>query len=182
MTFIHTINRKLMVGLLAVSFCVAAQAQETMMDSNTMDEGAMDSGAATQMESTEPANDQPVPEPAAQQPSINDDTIARAQFTTAVVDHEPTDNITTLTNDHFIVYFFTEIVGAQGETYTHRWEYEGQQMAEVTFNVGGPRWRVYSSKNLKPEWTGTWTVTVLDSAGNPVKVSSFDLVEAQPRN
>lgn len=182
MTFIHTINRQLMVSLLAVSFCVAAQAQETMMDSNTMGEGSMDSGTAPQVENAAPASEQPAPEPAAQQAPVNDDSIARAQFTTAVVDHEPTDNITTLTNDHSTVYFFTEIVGAQGETYTHRWEYEGQQMAEVTFNVGGPRWRVYSSKNLKPEWTGTWTVTVLDSAGNPVKVASFDLVEAQPGN
>lgn len=146
-----------------------------------MDKGAMDS-ATTQTQSMEPTEDQPASESATPQSAVNDDTIARAQFTTAVVDHEPTDNITTLTNDHSVVYFFTEIVGAQGETYTHRWEYEGQQMAEVTFNVGGPRWRVYSSKNLKPEWTGMWTVTVLDSAGNPVKVSNFELVQAQPAN
>ena len=36
-------------------------------------------------------------------------------------------------------------------------------MAEVDFNVNGPRWRVWSAKNLWPTWLGEWTVEVLNS-------------------
>ena len=49
---------------------------------------------------------------------------------------------------------------------THRWIYFGDVMAEVSFYVGGDRWRVWSSKNLLPEWRGDWNVVVLDDAGN----------------
>ena len=44
--------------------------------------------------------------------------------------------------------------------------YFGDVMAEVSFNVGGDRWRVWSSKTLVPEWRGDWNVIVVDEAGN----------------
>ena len=47
--------------------------------------------------------------------------------------------------------------------FTHRWTYNGEVKASVEFNVRGPRWRVYSSKNMTPEWTADWTVDVLES-------------------
>ena len=164
------ITRQFTVYVLTILFCIAANAQESMMEND----------ATPQMEATDTAQEQAAPAAASQ--TANDSTIARAQFTTAIVDREPTDDIVMLSNDVDKVYFFTEIVNAQGETYTHRWEYEGQQMAEVSFAIGSPRWRAYSSKNIKPEWTGMWTVTVLDSAGNPLKVASFEVVEAKPAN
>ena len=104
--------------------------------------------------------------------------IARSQFTTAMQDREPTDDITTLSNDHDKIYFFTDLVDFDGTTITHRWEYQGTIMAEVNFNVGGNRWRVYSSKSLKPEWTGTWSVSVLNAQGTILKTSTFELVTA----
>lgn len=144
-----------------------AMAEQPMMDNNSPSQ----TGQADHAEAADTAP---------QAMEGNADTIARAQFTSAVADREPTDNITSISNDAGRVYYFTEIVNAQGETYTHRWEYQGQTMAQVNFNIGGPRWRVYSEKSLKPEWTGTWTVTVLDSAGNPVKVENIEVVEAMP--
>jgi hypothetical protein len=155
---------------LLILFSLSAQAQEAM-DSET---------GSNQMESMDTSADQATSTPA---PATSDDnTIARAQFTTAIVDREPTDDIATVSSDIGEIYFFTEIVDAQGETYTHRWEYEGQQMAEVTFDIGGPRWRVYSSKSIKPAWTGVWTVTVLDTTGTPLKVSNMEVVAPQPMN
>ena len=53
-----------------------------------------------------------------------------------------------------------------GKTVLHRWEYNGQVMAEVPLAVGGPRWRTYSSKNLEPLWLGEWAVSVVDDKGN----------------
>ena len=91
--------------------------------------------------------------------------VVRAVFTSAVTDREPVDSILTLGNDESHVYCFTELRGFAGRHVTHRWEYEGQLMAEVGFDVGGWRWRVWSRKNLRPEWRGQWRVSVLDEDG-----------------
>jgi hypothetical protein len=98
---------------------------------------------------------------------------ARATLTTAVVDREPVDSISTLSNDVSQLYYFTEIQGMAGQTVTHRWEYNGQIMAEVSFDIGGPRWRVYSSKRLQPGWLGDWKVSVVDASGNALSVNTF---------
>ncbi|MFA7620175.1 MAG: DUF2914 domain-containing protein, partial [Thiohalomonadaceae bacterium] len=64
------------------------------------------------------------------------------------------------------IYFFTELRDMEGQTVSHRWEQDGEVMAEVPFNVGGPRWRVWSSKNIDSGATGEWSVAVVDGAGN----------------
>jgi hypothetical protein len=103
--------------------------------------------------------------------------IERATLTTAVVEREPVDSIANLTTEHTQVYYFTEVRDMTGETVIHRWEYNGEIMAEIDFAVGGPRWRVYSSKTLLPGWTGDWKVSVLDAAGNALSVNSFAYTE-----
>ena len=105
-------------------------------------------------------------------------SVARTAFTTAIVDREPVDNLVRVPNSVDRIYFFSDLRGLEGEIVTHRWEYNGKVMAEVKFRVGGPRWRVYSSKNLLPEWTGKWTVVVLDEAGWPLKASMFEYYDA----
>jgi hypothetical protein len=50
-------------------------------------------------------------------------------------------------------------------------------MGEVNFNVGSNRWRSYSSKNLLPEWTGIWTVSVIDDKGNVLTETYFEVTE-----
>lgn len=105
-------------------------------------------------------------------------SVARAQFTSAVDNREPVDDLSRVENDIRTVYFFTELMDMDGQTVIHRWRYDGNVMAEVDFAVGGPRWRVSSSKNLLPEWTGTWEVDVLNANGEVVETRSFDYVEA----
>lgn len=99
--------------------------------------------------------------------------VKRAVFTSAIIDREPTDQIDTLTTTANEVMFFTEIVGMEGKTITHRWVFDSESKADVSFDIGGPRWRVYSSKKLIPEWLGTWTVEVLDGEGNKLREVSF---------
>ena len=108
--------------------------------------------------------------------------IARAQFTTAISDREPTDNIVMLTNNNEKIYFFTELINFDGQNVKHRWEYEGKEMATVNFKVDGARWRVHSSKNIKPEWKGVWSVIVYDEEDRPLKVTSFEVVDANTNN
>ena len=107
-------------------------------------------------------------------------SVSRAAFTTAVVNREPRGRINELTNDKHHLYFFTELKGMAGQTITHRWIRNGQTMAEVKFNVGAPRWRVWSSKTLLSHWTGPWEVQVLNDLGQIVYRETLNYVEAKP--
>jgi len=99
--------------------------------------------------------------------------VARAVFTTAVTDREPVDEIAALKTGVEKIYFFSEIVQMEGKTITHRWLHNGEKTAEVTFTIGGPKWRVYSSKTLAPVGSGTWTVEVVDGDGNTLHKASI---------
>jgi membrane protein implicated in regulation of membrane protease activity len=92
--------------------------------------------------------------------------VTRATFTTAVVEREPEDELQTLEDGAPAVAYFTELKGMDGRTVIHRWEYEGEVMGEVAFDVEGPRWRVHSTKQLDPSFTGQWVVKVMDVDGN----------------
>jgi len=102
------------------------------------------------------------------------DHIPRAVFTSGVQNREPTDSITSLSNDKNQIYFFSELSGLAGQTVVHRWEYQGKPMGEVKFDVGGPRWRVWSNKTLLPQQTGEWRVSIIDGSGNKVGEASFN--------
>jgi len=106
--------------------------------------------------------------------------VARASFTSQIVEREPVDSIEQLSADQPQILFFTELLGLGGQTVTHRWEHGGEVMAEVPFEVGADRWRVYSSKKLLPGWVGEWSVTVLDSQGRTLTTRSFEYVTPTP--
>lgn len=100
-------------------------------------------------------------------------SVARAQFTSAVQDREPVDKVTNLLNDKTSIYFFSEIKDAPNQKVTHRWEHNGKPQWEMSFDVGGNRWRVYSNLTLDPSQTGEWKVSVVDEAGSTLGASSF---------
>ena len=102
------------------------------------------------------------------------DSVPRAAFTAEIEDREPVDDLKRLSTESDRVRFFTEIRDMQGSTVTHIWEYQGETQARVDFNVGGPRWRVWSSKTLLPAWTGEWQVYVVDEEGEILASGSLD--------
>jgi hypothetical protein len=104
--------------------------------------------------------------------------VKRATFISSVVEREPVDDVDSLTTDVDKVFFFTEIIDMAGKTVTHRWMFGGEVVAEVPFEIGGPRWRVYSSKKLVPGWAGMWKVTVVDDVGKELHEDSFVYVAA----
>jgi len=112
-----------------------------------------------------PTTPPPAEAPAAAQPATPSAGVARAQFTSAVQDREPVDNVETLTTAVDRVFFFTELTGLAGQRVTHRWEHNSKIMAEVAYEVGADRWRVWSSKQFDPSWTGEWKVSVIDAGG-----------------
>ena len=142
-------------AFLALGLCASvAQSQE-----NSNDAAPMASTPATPMENK------------------SNEHVTRALFTTAIQNREPTDTVTSLTNDKNKIYFFSELKGMGGHIVTHRWEYQGKTMGEVKFNVGGPRWRVWSSKSLLPQWTGEWRVSILDESGKLLGEATFNYTE-----
>lgn len=96
-----------------------------------------------------------------------------AQFTTGVENREPIDQITFVENNARKVFFFTELRGLNGQTVRHRWTYAGKIVADVSFEVRGPRWRVWSSKDLLPDWIGDWTVEIVTGDGEVIAAESF---------
>jgi hypothetical protein len=104
---------------------------------------------------------------------VPDAYVARALFTTEVIEREPVDQVVSVGPERDRIFFFTDLRNLQGRTVKHRWEFEGQFMGEIEFKVGGPRWRVYSKKTLKPGASGKWTVLVLDQSGWPLHASIF---------
>ena len=105
--------------------------------------------------------------------------VKRAVFTFGIEEREPINDLDSVSTDSTRVYFFTEIVGQAGTSVTHRWVYNGKTMAEVPFQIGGERWRVYSSKKLISEWTGTWKVEVIDANGVAMREETLVYYKAE---
>lgn len=104
--------------------------------------------------------------------------IKRAQFTSAVQNHEPVDEVTQLSTEHDRILFFMEVRDMENRTLTHRYSHDGEVKAEVDLDIGGPRWRTWSSKSLLSDWEGTWTVEVVDEEGEVHGSWSFEYGEA----
>ena len=101
--------------------------------------------------------------------------VARATFTIGVQDREPIILVDTIDSSAYTsISFFSELKDLSGHNVTHQWTYNDQVMFEKTFEVKGPRWRVWTSKTLIPGWTGTWTVNILDDDRTVLASKSFD--------
>lgn len=110
----------------------------------------------------------------------DDPMIARAQFATDVIDREPIDNIGNTIKVEYgeiqRVYFFTDLRGMTGSHVIHRWKLDGIEQADVDFDIGGDRWRVWSSKRLMPGFDGTWSVDIVQD-GQVIETHSFEYVD-----
>lgn len=94
-----------------------------------------------------------------------------------IKDRTPLNIIEELDNSFGKIYFFTNIRNLQGQSIRHRWIYKNKVMAEVEFDINGPRWRVWSSKNLWPTWLGEWSVEVLNANSEVLYKKEFNYIE-----
>lgn len=103
--------------------------------------------------------------------------IARARFTTGIEAREPIDQVENVFPSQGqavrTLYYFTEVTNMTGETVTHRWEYEGEVIASVPFEIGSANWRTWSSKDLRADMPGRWRVIVTDDQGQVLATDSF---------
>jgi hypothetical protein len=102
------------------------------------------------------------------------ENISNAVFAKNIQNREPTDIITGKVDSLGKIYFFTNIRSMNGDRITHRWSYKGRVMAEVSFDIRGDRWRVWSSKNLWHTWLGVWTVDVLNHQSKVLLTRTFE--------
>jgi hypothetical protein len=105
--------------------------------------------------------------------------VALARFTTGVENREPIDSVSFLESSAERIYFFTDLRNMGGDTVTHRWQHGGEVVAEVPFEVRSDRYRVWSSKQLRPDWIGEWRVSVVNSAGEVLASEAFTLQTVQ---
>lgn len=106
--------------------------------------------------------------------------VARAQFTSGIENREPVDRVVVATPMIREMYFFTDLRNLAGRVVTHRWKYRGNVVSQVPFKVGGPRWRVYSKKEIEPDEVGEWSVTVVDESGWPLYTELFRYENGAP--
>jgi hypothetical protein len=95
-----------------------------------------------------------------------------------VVDREPVDVGSSFSATVGKLYFFTKIVGAEGNPQvTHVWYYGDTERARVTLSVRASNWRTYSSKRIQAQETGAWRAEILDAEGNTLATARFEVVK-----
>ena len=121
------------------------------------------------------------PSTRAADPPLAHSTVLRTQFTTAIKDREPVDNLTELNNGTAErIYCFTELANLTGQVVTHSWVYRGQVVNEAQFHVDSSHSRVWSSRLLTPDRPGSWTVVIMSAAGKVLAERSLDYNLEEP--
>ena len=96
--------------------------------------------------------------------------LKRVQLSTKIVQREPENSLTSpialsqLPENK--LYFFTEIIGKNGQILHHQWRYKKKIMASIPIKIGSPRWRFYSSKHVNKDFLGEWLLEVVDDQDN----------------
>lgn len=114
-------------------------------------------------------------EEAAEKPNLT----IESELGTGVEERMPVGTADSFDADVEQVYCWCRVKGAADTTLVkHVWFYEGKEMASVELPVKSASWRTWSSKKILPEWTGQWTVKIIDAAGNELESNSFRIAGA----
>lgn len=114
-------------------------------------------------------------------PLAAQDTAAAPQSVTvelviarAVADRMPVDTGSTFQADVGRVACWARVTGAAGTTIQIVWMHGGQEFA-VPMRIGGSPWRVWSTKEIQPDWTGDWRVEARSETGTVLATRSFTI-------
>ena len=95
-------------------------------------------------------------------------TLARASFTTAVENREPTHTVSQVPADTDELFFYTEVHNGSNQTLYHHWSLNGESFVDVTLEIGSDFWRTWSSKTLiglGMQAGDVWAVSVTGAQG-----------------
>ena len=102
-----------------------------------------------------------------------DGSVDNATFTSGISDGAPIDYRQGFLSSTPVVYFYSDLLDLKGQTVRHRWSMEGKVMQEVPIEVTLPRQAAWSKSAMQPDWTGNWTVEVVDKDGKVLNRSNF---------
>ena len=100
-------------------------------------------------------------------------SVLNATFTTNVVNGAPTDFPEQFTTSTPAVYYYGELLDLTGQTVTLRWSLEGKRMQDVPVVVTSARQPAWTMMKMQPQWTGNWTVEVLNGKGQVIGQKNF---------
>lgn len=103
----------------------------------------------------------------------NPGAVENATFTSSVTDGAPVDYRDAFDNTTRVIYYYAEVLDLNGQTIKHRWKLDGKLMQEVAIPVQRQRQAVWSKIEMQPEWTGAWTVEVVNGRGEVIEVDGF---------
>ncbi len=72
-----------------------------------------------------------------------------------------------------VVWTYSEVVNKRGSRLNYVWLHEGSQVATVKVDIGGNRWRSYSSKVINQSMSGSWRVELHDGEGRLLASADF---------
>src|SRR5690348_15605562 len=79
--------------------------------------------------------------PAAAEKPAAKGTASKVQFTSAVNNHEPTDDLKSLDNSHTRIFCYAVLGNLQDQEVTFRWTYNGVNQGEWKTTPKSARWR-----------------------------------------
>jgi hypothetical protein len=109
----------------------------------------------------------------AQDAARNAGSVINATFTSQIADGAPVDYRDSFDASTGVVYYYAEVLDLNGQTIVHRWKRDDKVMLEVPIRVQRQRQAVWSKSVMQPEWTGAWTVEVVDGKGEVIEVDNF---------
>ena len=71
------------------------------------------------------------------------------------------------------VFYYGELVGLTGQTVKLRWSLEGKSKQEESIKVTRAQQPAWSKMKMQEEWTGDWTVMVLNGQGQVIDQRNF---------
>ncbi len=86
---------------------------------------------------------------------------------------------TTFTDTIPYLYCFTGVDNRTGPTHQihHIWKYNDRELTTIDISIGrSVHWRCWSRIKINPEWTGKWSVTILDSNNVEFGSTQFTIV------
>lgn len=102
--------------------------------------------------------------------------VAEAAVCLEVVDREPVQPGERFPADVGELACFTRIADGAGRTVVHAWIHEGTTRARVELEVGpSSSWRLWSTKQILPSWTGSWEVKVMTPDGAVLESIPFTI-------
>jgi len=100
-------------------------------------------------------------------------SVDNATFTTNIFNGAPTDYREQFSTSTPVVYYYGELLDLTGQTVTLRWSLEGKRMQDIPVVVTSARQPAWTMMKMQPQWTGNWTVEVLNGKGQVIDQRNF---------